>query len=129
MISERYRQLKEIADSEYDDIIEESEIISTYTGRARKLRLKLVDNTFVDIWYSEEGDYSFHWEQRDTRNTIYRHDNAPHKRWSSIKTFPKHCHDGSQNNVIESSLSDDPEQALKGFLITVRKKIIELKET
>ena len=96
MILELYNQLKEIADSEYADIIKETRIIFSYTGRARKLRLELADNTFVDIWYSQEGEYSFHWEQRDLRAILYRHDNAPHKRWSYVKTFPKHCHDVSK---------------------------------
>ena len=64
MILDLYRQLKEIADKEYFDIVEDSEIIFSHTGRARKFRIKLVDNTFIDIWYSLEGDYSFHWEQR-----------------------------------------------------------------
>ncbi|MDP2752822.1 MAG: hypothetical protein Q8P40_00280 [Nitrospirota bacterium] len=49
MISELYRQLKEIADKEFNEIIEDSEIITSYTGRARKLRLKLIDETFIDI--------------------------------------------------------------------------------
>ena len=124
MILDCYRKLKQIAETEYDDIIEDSEIIFSYAGRARKLRLTLIDKTFIDIWYSVDGDYSFHWEQRPIRSTVYRHDNAPHKRWSRIKTFPKHCHDGSQDNVTESHLSDTPEQALQEFLVLVRKKLI-----
>ncbi|MDR4506576.1 MAG: DUF6516 family protein [Candidatus Scalindua sp.] len=76
MILSLYKDLKKLADKEYDDIIDNSEIIYSYTGRARKLRLKLIDSTFVDIFYSEENNYSLHWEQRNMRNTIYRHDNA-----------------------------------------------------
>ena len=125
MISELYKNLKEIADSEYGDIIRESEIVLSYTGRARKLRLKLVDNTFIDIWYTLEGDYSFHWEQRNVRESIYRHDNAPHKKWAYVKTFPKHCHNGLQEKVIESNLSNIPMQAIREFLVLVRKRIIE----
>lgn len=89
MISELYKDLKEIADSEYGDIIRESEIVLSYTGRARKLRLKLVDNTFI--------------------------------------TFPKHCHDGLQEKVIESNLSNIPMQAIREFLVLVRKRIIEMR--
>ncbi|MEW6381178.1 MAG: DUF6516 family protein [bacterium] len=124
MILECYNKLRAIANSEYDDIIKESYIIFSYTGRARKLRLQLVDNTFIDIWYSLEGEYSFHWEQRYLRDTLYRHDNAPHKRWEYVKTFPKHCHDGSQENVTESTLSDTPEQAIREFLTIVRQRIV-----
>jgi hypothetical protein len=127
MILECYNKLREIANSEYDDIIKESDIIFSYTGRARKLRLMLVDDTFIDIWYSTEGEYSFHWEQRNLRDTLYRHDNAPHKRWEYIKTFPKHCHDGFQENVTESNLSDIPEQAMREFLAIVRQRLIEMR--
>lgn len=127
MISECYRQLKEIADREYSEIIADSEIISSYTGRARKLRLRLIDGTFIDIWYSLEGEFSFHWEQTDIRNMIYRHDNAPHLKWSSVKTFPKHCHDGNQDNVIESRLPDNPQEAFRSFLRIVRKRMIDLR--
>lgn len=124
MISERYRQLKEIADKEFGEVVEDSEIITSYTGRSRKLRLRLIDNTYVDIWYSIDGEYSFHWEQTEIRNQIYRHDNAPHLKWSYVKTFPKHCHDGTQDNVIESELPDKPEDAMKAFLGFVRKRLI-----
>lgn len=125
MILSLYKHLKKIADSEYSDIVEGSEIIFTYSGRARKLRIKIIDNTFIDIWYSLDGEYSFHWEQT-IRNTFYRHDNAPHKKWSFVKTFPKHCHDRTQKNVTESNLSEIPDEALREFLDIVRKKMINL---
>lgn len=124
MISDLYRQLKEIAVKEYSDIVEDTEIIFSHAGSARKLRIKLIDNTFVDIWYSLEGDYSFHWEQKSVRNTIYRHDNAPHLKWSNIKTFPKHCHDGIQDNVEESLIPDDPKEALRVFFSIVKQRIV-----
>ncbi len=80
MTLEFYRKLEAVAVNEFDDIIRETEIIFTYSGRAQKLRLNLIDFSFVDIWYSIDGDYSFHWEQRDVRDAIYRHDNAPHRK-------------------------------------------------
>ena len=64
MIFELYRKLEQIAIVEFDDIVDDCMIIFTYSGRAQKLRLKLIDKTFIDIWYSPEGEYSFHWEQR-----------------------------------------------------------------
>ena len=51
MISELYNRLKNIADTEFVEIVQDSEIIFTNSGRAQKLRVKLVDGTFVDIWY------------------------------------------------------------------------------
>jgi len=89
--------------------------------------LTLIDNTFIDVWYSLEGEYSFHWEKMGLRDSIYRHDNAPHKKWKQIKTFPKHCHEGSEQNVSESNLSDIPEQALREFLTDVRKRLIKMR--
>lgn len=124
MILELYKRFEGIACNEYNDIIEDTDIIFSYTGRARKLRINLVDNTFIDIWYSQGKEYSYHWEQRDVRNKIYRHDNAPHKKWVKVRSFPKHCHDGTQDNVTESGLSDDPEIAFKQFMAIVRRKII-----
>lgn len=127
MIFDLYKRLKHIASDEYQEIIEEVEITFSHYNRARKLRIKLIDGTFIDIWYSLEGYYSFHWEQSMIRNTIYRHDNAPHKKWSYLKTFPRHCHNGTQDSVTESHLSANPEDALREFLNLVRKQLIELK--
>lgn len=127
MILNIYRNLQKIVKNDFKDIVEDNEIIFSYTGRARKLRLQLIDRTYIDIWYSLSGEYSFHWEQRNIRNNVYRHDNAPHKKWKKIKTFPKHCHDGVQDNVIESNISDKPEQAVREFLIIIRNKLIKIK--
>ena len=128
MILDLYKQFKKISDNEFGDIIEESTIIFSSSGRARKLRLELIDNTLIDIWYSSEGEYSFHWEQTEVRNSIYRHDNAPHEKWSCVKTFPKHCHDGTQNNVVESSIPDKPDHVLREFMYIVKKKMIGFKQ-
>ncbi len=60
MILKLYKQLDDIANNEYDDIIENTEIIYSHAGRARKLRLELIDSTYVDIFYSVENNYSLH---------------------------------------------------------------------
>lgn len=127
MIFTLYKKLERIALSEFNDIINETFIIFAYSGRPRKLRLKLIDRTLIDIWVSFTGDYSFHWEQRDVRNTIYRHDNAPHKKWRHLQTYPKHCHDGAQDIVVESTIADNPEQGIRDFLLIVRKKLFEFR--
>jgi hypothetical protein len=36
--------------------------------------------------------------------------------WNHIKTFPKHFREGSQEKVIESRLSNEPQEALGAFL-------------
>jgi hypothetical protein len=43
---------------------------------------------------------------------------------AAIHTFPKHCHDGSQLNVTDSFLPDDPENAVEDFLRLVRKRMV-----
>jgi hypothetical protein len=126
MISEIYERIQSIAELNFSDILKSAEMIRGNAGRIRKLRLYLIDNTFLDIWCSFDGSYSFHWEQRGIRNVIYRHDNAPHEKWRNLSTFPKHCHDGNEKNVIESFISDEPEQAVQELLSLVRKKLIEI---
>lgn len=126
MIYELYRQLKSIVDTEFFDVSVNSEIIFSHSGRARKLRINVIDGTFIDVWYSLDGEYSFHWEQRGIRNSIYRHDNAPHLKWAAIKTFPKHCHNNTDENTSESYISDNPKEAIRQFIGIVREKLIEL---
>ena len=123
MISKYYKRIQKNVELKFSDILQSTELIRGTAGRIRKLRLYLIDNTFVDIWYSPDGSYSYHWEQRAIRNAIYRHDNAPHQKWQKISTFPKHCHDGTQLNVNESFLPDDYEKAIEEFLRLVRKKM------
>ena len=124
MISKRYKQIRRVVESEFSDILKAAELIRGTAGRIRKLRLHLIDNTLIDIWYAIDGSYSYHWEQRSVRDAIYRHDNAPHQKWSDVSTFPKHCHDGEQNNVTASFLPDEPEVAVKAFLSIVRERMI-----
>ncbi|WP_423244371.1 toxin-antitoxin system TumE family protein [Desulfofundulus thermobenzoicus] len=72
----------------------------------------------MDIWFSLKlkERYSYHWERRGLDGTMYRHDNAPHRRWEWVKTFPRHFHNGAEENVEESDLSPVPEEAIRQFL-------------
>ncbi|MEA1907428.1 MAG: DUF6516 family protein, partial [Euryarchaeota archaeon] len=38
------------------------------------------------------GRYSYHWNRFEIDGMIYRYDNAPHKVWSHVTTFPHHFH-------------------------------------
>ncbi len=113
-------RLCEIAEVEFADIVADG-----YAPDFNELRLILVDSSFIDIWFSLKlvARYSYHWERRAIDGTIYRHDNAPHKRWQSVSTFPHHFHDGNENDVTESHLSENPEEALREFLTFVRKRL------
>ncbi len=112
--------LRDIALSEFADIVVRTEFIFSPAGHVRKLRVHLLDSSFVDIWLSHKGDYAFHWERRFLDGTLYRHDNAPHQRWRHVPTFPKHYHDGREDNVAASHISDSLPDALRELLAFVR---------
>jgi len=110
-------RLRAIAEIEYADIV-----IEAWVPGLNTLRIILRDGSFVDVWYSLKltDRYSYHWERRAIDGTIYRHDNAPHRRWQRVDTFPKHFHDGHEGIVRESHISADPKTALREFLDFVR---------
>jgi hypothetical protein len=110
---------------EFADIVIEAHILSLPTGDPHKLRLDIVDGSLADIFISESGRYSYHWERRLTpAGDLYRHDNAPHERWRTVATFPKHFHSESEEVVAESYISDKPHQAIREFLTFVRRKLL-----
>lgn len=75
---------------------------------------------FLDVWISISGKYSYHWERRHIDGKIYRHDNAPHKAWMHIKTFPRHFHKGEEKNVVDSEISSNSKEAIREVLEFVR---------
>ena len=115
-----YLRLKNLALQEFPDIVVYTSLLKGPLNVAESLRIFFVDNYFLEIWVGG-NKYSYHWQKTD--GTIFRHDNAPHKKHRHIKTFPKHFHDVSENNVKESYLSDNPNNALIGILGFIRKKI------
>ena len=122
-----YRALRTIALNEFADVVVNARIVSLPTGDPLKLRLDIVDDSLLDVFISISGRYSYHWERRLTsRGDLYRHDNAPHGRWRHVATFPKHFHDGSDSNVVESHISDDPENAMREFLTFTRHKLLSM---
>ena len=119
-----YSTLKTIAQGEFSDVVVNAQIMSLPTGDPLKLRLDIVDESLLDVFISVSGRYSYHWERRTTpKNDLFRHDNAPHNQWRKTVTFPKHFHNGSESNVVDSNISSDPEQAIREFLTFVRQKL------
>lgn len=110
-------RLRTIAEVEFFDLVEE-----VFVQGTNELRIIQRDGSFVDVWFSLKlsNRYSYHWERRAINGTIFRHDNAPHKRWQALSTFPKHFHHGSEDNVVESHISEVPEEALREFFVFVR---------
>ncbi len=114
-----YDKLARIAQTEFGDIVTRVQLFRRRAAIPTKLRLFIRDGTFVDVWISlDRRRYAYHWEQRAVRGLIHRHDNAPDH--PEIPTFPKHFHDGREEIVQPSTISDDPPQALREFLTFVR---------
>lgn len=110
-------RLKDISEIEFYDIVKDAVI-----NDINELRIILTDGSFVDVWYSLKlaGRFSYHWEKRHIDGSIYRHDNAQHRKWKHLSTFPKHFHDGDEEVVVESYLEDEPEKGSRTFLSFVR---------
>ena len=115
-----YTELKSIALQEFPDVVVSASILRGPLHVAESLRIFLTDASFIEIWISDYK-YSYHWQRTD--GTIYRHDNAPHKKHRHIKMFPKHFHDCSEDNVKESAIGDNPADALRDVLRFVRDKV------
>ena len=112
-------KLKRIIDIEYSDIVSDSNIYHD------KIRVHLQDQSFVDIWFSRRipGRFSYHWERRHIDGKIYRHDNFPDPRWKGVSTFPKHFHNGSQNQVQDSRINDNPLSGVHEFMDFLRRML------
>jgi len=113
-------RLREIAELEFADIV-----VEAFVPGINELRIILTDGSLVDVWFSLKlpDRYSYHWERRAIDGKIYRHDNAPHKRWQTVATFPHHFHNGSEPDVSASHLSKVPEEALREFLTFARNRM------
>jgi len=122
-LEELFNEIIEFVLREFSDIVVNAQLRFTSSGAIEKFRIFLKDESFVDVWLSTSGKYSYHWEHRHIRGLIHRHDNAPHGRWRGIKTFPKHFHDGSEENVKESLISDSPVEAVREFLGFIKSKL------
>ena len=105
---------------EFGDIVEDVVPVEPVPGLMVKVRVLFTDGSFLDIYWSPSGRYSLHYERRHIDGTLYRHDNAPHEKHRHIKTFPRHYHEGSEDNVRESHLPSDPVEAVREFLKTIR---------
>lgn len=116
-----YRVLEKIAKSEFSDIVKNSALIGGKSAQPNKLRVFLIDGSFLDVWLSEENDYSFHWEQRAVCGLIHRWDNAPDH--PEVESFPNHFHEGEENNIMSSHLDADMRDAFKEVLEFIRTKL------
>lgn len=112
-------EIKRIAEIEFADIVKNTYQIDY------KLRILLINNSFIDVNLSQKlsDRFGFHWECRDTKGTIYRYDNFPDKNWQSIATFPHHFHNGSQNKVEPSPFPPSIIEGFRAFMVFIRNKL------
>ena len=122
-MEETYETIAQQTQSEYPDIVLDAQIHCTQSGTPTKLRIYITDGSYLDIWLSHTGKYAYHWERRHINGKHYRHDNAPHMKWSQIKTYPKHYHYENDENVIESTIPEDPLKATRKMLNFIRETI------
>jgi len=91
---EIYLKLKRIAERDYSDIVKSTKLMGGKSNLPNKLRIYFLDDSFLDVWLTLDGDYSYHWESTLQTGMIHRWDNAPDH--PEIATFPKHFHEGAQ---------------------------------
>jgi hypothetical protein len=96
--------LEHIVQIEFPDIITSTKV------DINKLRVNLVDRSFIEISHSLAlpDRWAFHWERRHLDGKIYRHDSIPHEKWKAISSFPWHFHNGGEDAVEYSSFGADP---------------------
>lgn len=77
-------RLGRLAEAEFFEIVQSTAIVEN------KLRVALIDGSYIDFWWSEEisGRLAYHWERTLIDGTVYRHDNIPHVRWHTVASFP-----------------------------------------
>jgi len=118
-INEAYRKIRLLILREFSDIAELTEQVYG------KLRVHLTDGSYLDIWLSQKipGRFAYHWEHRHINGGLHRHDNRPHRHMRNMRGFPKHFHNGSEENIVESDLPDETTKAVKLFLTFIRQKM------
>lgn len=94
--------ITQVAKNEFSAIVSNVEVVAWSQQRARLVRIRFVDGSFLDIRITRAGDYSYHWEHRMNDGGLHRWDNAPHHH--QIATAPHHLHEGIETTVVESRL-------------------------
>lgn len=110
---------KRIAEIEFTEIIKNTYQIDY------KLRIVLINNSFIDVYLSQKlpDKFGFHWESMDEKGSIYRYDNFPDKNWQSVSTFPYHFHNSSQDSVEASPFPSTTVEGFRAFMEFVRNKL------
>ncbi|MBC8181789.1 hypothetical protein H8E88_11780 [candidate division KSB1 bacterium] len=113
-----YQRIADIAQKSFNDVVNSADFLGGTPANPDKVRILIKDGSFLDIWLSEEGDYSYHWERRRQSGEIFRWDNAPHH--PQINTYPDHFHKYTERNVVSSKLSSNFDLAVPEVLEFIR---------
>lgn len=117
------RLIRQIAESEFGQIVVGIDIVAWSQNQVRLVRIKLVDGSYLDIRVTGRGDYSYHWEHRMTDGGIHRWDNAPHHH--QVSTHPHHLHDGAEATIVESELpTTSVEDDVRHVLIAINRILV-----
>jgi len=110
-------EIRRIAEVEFVDVVKNTFFVNY------KLRIILIDNSFIDVNLSRtiSHKFGFHWERPD--NSIYRYDNFPDNNWKYVSTYPYHFHKGTQDNVVPASFSLTIDQGFRDFMKFVKIEI------
>ncbi len=66
-----YQNLADLALDAFGDVISSFDFIGGTASSPNKLRLTVIDGSFLDIWLSVDGDYAYHWERRRQADEIF----------------------------------------------------------
>lgn len=53
-----YRNISDLSLNEFPDTVEDAQILHTSSGTPAKLRIYIVDGSYLDVWLSGSGKYS-----------------------------------------------------------------------
>ena len=111
--------LRRIAEVEYADIVVDSQPLG------EKARFFLYDANYIDVWLSRklEGRFGYHWERSHIDGRVYRYDNFANTAWRDVSTYPRHFHNGSQDDVEAAPFAEDLVTGFREFLDFVRHRL------
>jgi len=111
--------LKRIAKVEFAGIVKSIQTMGF------KIRIILIDNSFIDVTMSRTmpDKFGFHWECMDQDGSIYRYDNFHDQNWKLVETFPYHFHNGTKECVERSPFPLNTFDGFREFMVFVKKNL------
>jgi len=109
------RKLAEVAQNEFSGFLRGDPILML-----DRLRLVLVDGSFLDVRYPTRTKYSFHWQKK---TGLVRINTAEHH--PDISTFPRRIHLDERTAVPDNvtRLENLPEQNLRSVLSWIKNEL------